>query len=169
MQRVGYVGHDVHTQVPPSLRPVALVMEDTDRYPLLDDAAWASILAPQRGFIRLGPSGTPFGVSAYHQLHCINGLRFSYLAARDGLTTTPEERKSAMGHGHHCFNLLRQSILCKADLTLIPAGKHNSSEVPESAPTTHRCRDWAQLRRFVIDNQEEWKNVPLLPDSEMER
>jgi hypothetical protein len=123
-------------------------------YPLDDDHRWASIVADKRGFIRLGSEGAPISISLYHQLHCINGIRFAYVATRDGLFKTEKARAASFAHVNHCFDLLRQSLLCKSDTTLIPTGASNQTVI------TRRCRDWAQVRKFVDDNHDFWRDIP---------
>ncbi|KAJ6535094.1 hypothetical protein B0H19DRAFT_1184944 [Mycena capillaripes] len=143
------------SEVPGYFRPAAMTFESPDtQYPLDDDRKWASIVANKRGFIRLGSAGAPISISLYHQLHCVNGIRFAYVATRDGLFKTEEARAGSFAHVNHCFDLLRQSLLCKADTTLIPVGASNQTAV------TRRCRDWAQVRAFVDENHDLWRDVP---------
>ncbi|KAF9461366.1 hypothetical protein BDZ94DRAFT_817050 [Collybia nuda] len=142
-------------EVPGSFRGASMVVQSPDdTYPLTNDEIWASIVPPQRGFIRLGPQGTPFAISLYHQLHCINGIRFAYVAARDSLFKRPADREAAFQHVNHCFDVLRHSLLCKADTTLSPVGSYNQTNI------TRRCRDWAQVREFVDKNHEFWRGIP---------
>ncbi|KAJ7763464.1 hypothetical protein B0H16DRAFT_1414193 [Mycena metata] len=145
------------SEVPGYFRPAAMTFEAPDtQYPLDDDHKWGSIVAPKRGFIRLGSEGAPVSLSVYHQLHCVNGIRFAYVATRDGLFKTEKARAASFGHVNHCFDLLRQSMLCKADTTLIPAG------LATQAGVTRRCRDWEQVRGFVDENHAFWKDVPYI-------
>ncbi|KAJ7302453.1 hypothetical protein DFH08DRAFT_723026, partial [Mycena albidolilacea] len=142
-------------EVPGYFRPAAMTFEAPDtQYPLDDDHKWASIVANKRGFIRYGAEGAPISISLYHQLHCVNGIRFAYVATRDGLFKTEKARAGAFGHANHCFDLLRQSMLCKADTTLIPVNASSQAGV------TRRCRDWEQVRKFVDENQEFWRDIP---------
>ncbi|KAJ6517138.1 hypothetical protein DFH09DRAFT_1195510 [Mycena vulgaris] len=168
----GFTGYKRHNseysyeprELPGYFRRAALTFEAPDsQYPLDDDEKWASIVAPQRGFIRLGSGGTPFALAMYHQLHCVNGVRFSYVAARDGLFKTEKARAAAFAHVNHCFDVLRQSLLCKADTTLMPVGAANQTGV------TRRCRDWEQVREYVDSNHAFWQDVafngPTPPES----
>lgn len=138
-----------------------MVFEAPDtHYPLDDDRIWASIVPPKRGFLRLGPDGTPFSLALYHQLHCVNGIRFAYVASRDGLFKTEKMRAESFGHVNHCFDVLRQSLMCKADTTLMLVGASNTTSV------TRRCRDWTQVRDFVGSNHAFWRDVPYTPPPE---
>ncbi|KAJ7654240.1 hypothetical protein B0H17DRAFT_1214449 [Mycena rosella] len=144
-------------EIPGYFRPAAMTFEAPDsQYPLDDDHKWGSIVPPQRGFIRLGSEGKPWAVAMYHQLHCVNGIRFSYVAARDGLFKTEKARAGAFAHVNHCFDVLRQSLLCKSDTTLIPIGAANQT----GAEVARRCRDWAQVREYIDSNHEFWRDVP---------
>ncbi|KAJ7737935.1 hypothetical protein B0H16DRAFT_1325623, partial [Mycena metata] len=125
------------------------------RYPIEDDKKWATIVPRGRGFIRLGSNGLPFSTSLYHQLHCINGVRFAYVTALKGLFKTEEARVASFAHSNHCFDELRQSLLCKADTTLSVMGASNQTAI------TRRCRDWSQVRKFVDDNLEFWRDIPF--------
>ncbi|KAJ7440291.1 hypothetical protein B0H11DRAFT_1827955 [Mycena galericulata] len=148
------------SEVPGYFRAAAMTFEAPDtQYPLDDDHIWASTVPPKRGFVRLGPGGTPHAISVYHQAHCVNGIRFAYVASRDGLFKTAEARAAAFGHVNHCFDVLRQSLMCKADTTLMPVGVSSN----QTAPVTRRCRDWAQLRDFVDSNHAFWEDVPYTP------
>jgi Mycotoxin biosynthesis protein UstYa len=154
---------DPHLEkLPVDFEQVGMSVEPNDRFSLIDDKAWANTLAPKRGFVRVGPEGRAFAISLYHQLHCVNAIRFSYTVARDGLVTDPEILKNKIGHDNHCFQFLRQSILCKADNALVPIQTNrNASLASMGFGNTHRCRNWEQVRQFVFDNVAEWKNVPL--------
>ncbi|KAJ4489043.1 hypothetical protein C8R41DRAFT_835583 [Lentinula lateritia] len=141
-------------QVPGSYSPATLTVQNDDNtYPLTDDKKWASIVPPKHGFVRLGSMGTPFAIAMYHQLHCVNGIRFAYVAARDELFKHVKYREDAFQHVNHCFDIIRQSLLCKADTTLIPLGPDKQH--------TRRCRDWTQVRAFVDDNHRFWADIPL--------
>ncbi|KAF8889851.1 hypothetical protein BD779DRAFT_1438908, partial [Infundibulicybe gibba] len=157
-----YVANDIPNQLPGDYPPAAMVIRPTlDRYPLVDDKAWRSSLAPVRGFVRLGPKGRPLGTSLYHQLHCVNALRFAYTIARDGLVTDRKKLRHDLSHSNHCFQFLRQGILCSGDLTLIPL----DDEIrPNKTYRAHRCRDWVKIREFVVQNVDVWRSIPLVDD-----
>ncbi|KAJ4474871.1 hypothetical protein J3R30DRAFT_618178 [Lentinula aciculospora] len=147
-------GSMIPVQVPGSYGPATMTLQnDNETYALTDDRKWGAIVPPKGGFIRLGPIGTPFSITMYHQLHCVNGIRFSYVAARDGLFKHTKDREGAFLHVNHCFDVLRQSLLCKADTTLIPLD-HDKQH-------TRRCRDWTAVRAFVDDNQRFWADIPF--------
>ena len=150
-------------RLPVDFEHVAMTIEPNNHFSLIDDKAWANTLPPKRGFIRLGSEGRSFGTAVYHQLHCVNAIRFSYTMARDGLVTDPEILKKKLGHDNHCFQFIRQSISCKADNSLVPIMQRNSSMslAAMGFGNTRRCRNWEQVRRFVVENHAQWEGVPL--------
>jgi len=94
----------------------------------------------------------------YHQMHCLDSLRFSILgrnhpARRDN----GMKDKRMVDHAQHCLNYLRQTILCAADLTLEPEVVLGSGDVAEGLFATHVCRDWSKVHTFVEENFKEWE------------
>ena len=149
-------------KLPVDFEQVAITVEPNNRFSLIDDEAWAATFPPKHGFSRLGPEGRAFAVALYHQLHCVNALRFSYTVARDGLETDPEILRNKVGHDNHCFQFLRQSIQCKADNSLVPIStNHNASLASMGFGVTHRCRNWEQVKQFIYDNDAKWEGVSL--------
>ncbi|KAJ6590667.1 hypothetical protein DFH09DRAFT_908723, partial [Mycena vulgaris] len=146
-------------EVPGSFSSAVKPMEVPDtQYPIVDHHKWASIVPMKRGFIRLGRDGHPFSIALYHQLHCVNALRFTYVTARDGQFKTEEQRSGAFGHANHCLDVLRHSVLCKADTTLLPVGSSEASVV-------RRCRNSAQVLEYVYNNQGFWNGIPYTMES----
>ncbi|KAJ7776911.1 hypothetical protein DFH07DRAFT_798177 [Mycena maculata] len=142
-------------EVPGSFSATVMTLEVPDtQYPMDDHHKWASIVPEKRGFIRLGPDGHPFSIALYHQLHCVNALRFTYVTAREGLFKTEEQRSGAFGHANHCLDVLRHSVLCKTDTTLLPAGSSREASV------ARRCRNSTQVLEYVHKNQAFWEGIP---------
>ncbi|PSS34214.1 hypothetical protein PHLCEN_2v1724 [Hermanssonia centrifuga] len=103
------------------------------------------------GFIRLGPRKRFFGLSLYHQIHCLESLREAILGQGHG------EGHSGVDHSSHCLNYLRQTVLCAADLTLEPEITEGTQDVGEGIAVTHVCRDWGEVHAFVQRNWEQWE------------
>ncbi|KAG2038443.1 hypothetical protein BDR03DRAFT_862003, partial [Suillus americanus] len=107
-----YIGEDHPTELPLRLDTVALKFNNSEHYGTSDVTSWAEWKSLDHfphghGFVRLGPNGRLFGVSMFHQIHCLQMIR---LALIDGPN----------GHSGHCINILRQAILCNSDITLDP-------------------------------------------------
>jgi hypothetical protein len=70
------------------------------------------------------PEGEIYSVAMYHQLHCLARIRKQHWIFKDGIVTgeTGMARTFAgrmdSTHAQHCFDYLRQSILCSGDMTL---------------------------------------------------
>lgn len=152
--------------LPGQYEEVSMIIQENRHFSIINDTAWASTLPGTRGFVRLGPKGRSYGISTYHQLHCINAIRFSYTVARAGLVTDPETLRAKIGHDNHCFQFVRQSIMCQADDTLIRLPRNGSlSQV--GFGVTHQCRNWAQVRNFVLQNSVKWGGVPFVLDDDV--
>ncbi|KAJ7149676.1 hypothetical protein C8R46DRAFT_1125752 [Mycena filopes] len=154
-QKPNFEYSNLPQELPRHLTPTTQVFHDPDSaFAIDDDAKWATIVPHRRGFIRLGADGTPFSIATYHQLHCLNTVRFAYRVARDGLFKTPHDRDIAFVHANHCFDVLRQTLLCKADTTVWPVGSSNETAVER------RCGNPGQVMDFVRGNQAFWEGVP---------
>lgn len=102
------------------------------------------------GSVRLGHSHRVFFVSIIHQLHC---LRSIWDAMGQGWMNMDEH---ARGHTHHCFNYLRDRILCQADTTLEP-GEFTALNLSwRRSSGIKTCADWKPIFDYVWDNWVEW-------------
>lgn len=78
-------------------------------------------------------------------------------------------------HVRHCFNLLRQAVLCASDTTLDPLDHADDGKLTgaDGLGTTHVCRDWTKVYDFVWENQNRHiaakaqKNETIMTASEM--
>ncbi|KAI1794462.1 hypothetical protein LXA43DRAFT_1091977 [Ganoderma leucocontextum] len=128
-----FIGEDYPMYYPLDVRHVFLVPEDTVHYGIAGpdaDAEWESIFPPGGGFVPLGQGRRWFGIALYHQMHCLDLIR----GAIGG--------KNYTGHIHHCFNYLREAILCEADTTIEPGVPSLGSDVMTGQ---RMCKDWTQV------------------------
>ncbi|KAF8514426.1 hypothetical protein BU17DRAFT_68362 [Hysterangium stoloniferum] len=140
--KYSFKGEDYPTYYPIDLPPVSLTPENTIHYQIYSiDAAseWASIFPDGGGFVYLGPRKRPFGLALFHQMHCLSRIRLA-MAERD-----------SSEHVHHCFNYLRQAILCDANPTIEPVvpilGRRSvNAEVPRV------CRDWTRVYELAANS-----------------
>ncbi|KAJ7257037.1 hypothetical protein C8J57DRAFT_1721309 [Mycena rebaudengoi] len=158
-------GHekDIPDRLPLLPQPVALVVEATNRYGLEAEEEWSSLMPHGKGFgfVRLGAQGRPLEPAIYHQLHCLSSLRKSFAYGSRNMTS-----ERAAWHIHHCLNYLRQAILCNADTTLEPSYMYvlkDNTTTPAASGlgVTHTCVDWTQIRVYVDENQDLYRNIPL--------
>ena len=116
------------------------------------------------GFLRMGPDKRFFGLSMYHQMHCLNALRetingqaHQHGASEAGERGELEGRKEPKKfHTSHCLNYLRETILCAADVTLEPEIAPGIQNVGQALGVTHVCRDWSKVHAYAEKNSEEF-------------
>ena len=139
---IAYIGDDYPAYYPLEMPDVWLTPENTIHYQIFTDDAereWSSIFPEGGGFLRLGPEGRLFGLALFHQLHCLARIRRAMNV------------RQSSEHVHHCFNYLRQAILCEANPTIEPVipilGRRSvNAEIPRV------CRDWTQVYALVEEN-----------------
>jgi hypothetical protein len=103
--------------------------EDSAHYRIGDSAEvgaeWQA-LSPGDGLFKLGD--TVYTTSMFHQLRCLDVLR------KEFARPFPQNRGLSSQITRHCFNYLRQMILCRSDLHL-----------RSSRPDVYICRDWEKV------------------------
>ncbi|KAJ7174878.1 hypothetical protein C8R46DRAFT_891920, partial [Mycena filopes] len=132
---------------------------DDGTYDLAQDLHWEALLPAHGGRVKLGSgSESPlqaFEVALFNDLACLDTIRRALAQMRNGshrVTSVEAER---------CFGQLRQVVECMADTALEPAIMGCDAEGvcgpgASGHGVDHRCRDSAQVRRFVEDNQAGW-------------
>ncbi|KIX93905.1 uncharacterized protein Z520_10242 [Fonsecaea multimorphosa CBS 102226] len=126
---------------------------------------WSSITAGE-GYVlvenprRLGLTGgmayrptsaaEVYGVSMFHQLHCLMSIKHSLLQPRSS-------NASLEAHIVHCVDYLRQSVMCCGDTTLERGHEAGGIFKPpvDGWGNTHMCRDWDALFSFAMAHQYE--------------
>lgn len=174
---LAYENDDHPNVLPVRVKETAMEVEwlDDEVYGLYADSDWRSLFpGGDSGFITLGAtrgaflssdhkstsqwSQNVFAVGMYHQLHCLDVFRHSYVAAKAGALVYPGNGTGVDHHINHCLSYMREMVLCTADTTLIhtrevePMGGKGRYEAT-SIGTVHRCRDWTQVRKFVESNK----------------
>ncbi|TFY69821.1 hypothetical protein EVJ58_g199 [Rhodofomes roseus] len=138
--RYSYAGDDYPSELPIRLDAVEMDFEDVSGdswYSQTGFDAWLQWHALDHfprahGFVELGRDRRQFGISMFHQIHCLSMIRESLI---NGIND----------HAAHCLNFMRQAVLCNADTTL--------EAITE---TTHTCKDWTQVYDFIAENQNNW-------------
>jgi len=116
-----------------------------------NDSDWDSILPVGDGFLYLPDRDQHYLPAHYHQLHCIRSLRNYFLNVHN-------MTKAAFGHVDHCLIYLRELALCNIDLTLEPPSHKQLDTHGEiklavtGVGVTHRCKDWSQVRDYMVSN-----------------
>ncbi|KAJ5751885.1 hypothetical protein N7520_008802 [Penicillium odoratum] len=118
------------------------------------DAAWESLFPKCNGVNQhevYAPEAS--GLVVYHNLRCLNTLRGVYYASLDGIHT----RDMAEEHYHldsplhirHCFDYLRQSLICSADTNLEALPK---DFMVNEWRFTRTCRDLDAVKAWAEEN-----------------
>jgi len=118
------------------------------------DQAWNSVF-PSNGTFFVHPVVAPTIAvySAFHQLHCLNGIRHGYWTAYQlAIQGIKLQKNDSVGmgseaHVRHCLDLLRQTLMCHADTTIEVV-----DEIKKGASgfgVEHRCGNWAQLKQWT--------------------
>ncbi|KAJ5797337.1 uncharacterized protein N7503_006633 [Penicillium pulvis] len=94
------------------------------------EAAWNSLIPVGRGFVH-HPEIAPFisNLAVFHQLHCLHAIVVSYYTAIEDADVArggqrPDEfleetgTRMAQSHVRHCFDYIRQTLMCGADTNL---------------------------------------------------
>lgn len=137
------------------------------------DMLWEQIL-PSHGFVAVDrqwadehhwpvsmylPSDHDKGVyllEAYHQLHCLRILRKTLWEAVEKRPYT-----YPLSHSEHCFDALRQSVVCNADNTPL----YTFGDFTAGDGQLHQCRNWTELRNYATEQTACYKDtledVPL--------
>ncbi|KAF2008370.1 hypothetical protein BU24DRAFT_315271, partial [Aaosphaeria arxii CBS 175.79] len=85
-------------------------------------------------------NGPGYMMSVFHQLHCLSYLAEHFQQGYGGISLEEE----VAHHSAHCFNYLRQGIVCSADTTLEGKTKDGPGEGSE-----HECVDYDALLKWA--------------------
>jgi hypothetical protein len=62
--------------------------------------------------------------------------------------------KDAMDHIDHCVEMIRQSLMCSADITVdVWAWNEGNQMVNVRADNMHTCRDFEAIRQWAIERK----------------
>ncbi|CAL1696226.1 unnamed protein product [Somion occarium] len=119
------------------MRPVKMYIQNTIHYnpqTSLGAAQFSRLLPAGGHLVHLNTTGedVTYTVAMFHQLRCLDIIRNDYVSG----TSSPLLR--------HCFNYLRQSILCLSD-TRLESVRSPLAPTLVSLSSDHVCRDWTSL------------------------
>ncbi|KAG1856641.1 hypothetical protein DFJ58DRAFT_784249 [Suillus subalutaceus] len=100
-------------------------------------------------------------VEAYHQLHCLNLLRKASWPEYYVPTDPPEVVRM---HFDHCIEMIRQNIMCNADVTMITWDWVQEHKIPyPNFNTRHQCRNYEKILDWAV------KHAVHIPESAVTR
>lgn len=98
-----------------------------------------------------GYKDTVFTTSVTHQLHCL----YNILEVYSSMTSGEPIEDQMKGHLPHCFEYLRQSIMCCGDTAL--EGQHttfpNGIIGSDGWDAKHVCKDYGQIFEYLEENR----------------
>lgn len=103
--------------------------------------------------------GEIYSVAMYHQIHCLGLLRRNYWNLTDAIAKGNDtymrdelDRQMHNSHTGHCFDYLRQSIECSADMTLEwpKVGKDGKRFEVDGEGIPHLCTSKVCLASLLI-------------------
>ncbi|KAH7139073.1 hypothetical protein B0J11DRAFT_516014 [Dendryphion nanum] len=126
---------------------------------------WKTLVPPGQGFVRLDEEraknralpkpikwtdptkdGSFYGTAIVHSIHCL----YSIMAEYDALALGLKSKQHDTLHMDHCFDYIRQSLMCAGDTTLagedFPGGSYQFEVV-------HVCRNWDQIYDWLDENR----------------
>ncbi|KAI3329580.1 hypothetical protein F4824DRAFT_506026 [Ustulina deusta] len=98
--------------------------------------------------------GPAYMVSVFHQLHCLSYVVDHYQRGYAGANLTEE----VAHHSAHCFDYLRQSIMCAADTNL-----EGDTEAGPGWGSDHQCTDYDALLAWANEHGAMRWRTGLLP------
>ncbi|KAI1739625.1 hypothetical protein F4680DRAFT_466416 [Xylaria scruposa] len=161
----GYLWHGAHIRdiretIGPAAATTPLSFQEQPLYAdvpnAASDSAWEELIPKGRGFVEISVSGHKgrYCVSVFHQLHCLDMLRHGchsagyrrYDYASTGLFPRFSQ-PNPLHHMKHCFDYLRQSIMCAADPTL--EARNESIGGVTGWGSIHQCHDFKALQLWT--------------------
>ncbi|KAK4695118.1 hypothetical protein P7C71_g2573, partial [Lecanoromycetidae sp. Uapishka_2] len=106
------------------------------------------------------------GLAVFHEIHCVNMLRVGYYAALNGNLADMQHvhdhnKRPDPHHLRHCFDYLRQSLMCMADTNLEPVDFALGGVTGWSFERT--CRDFEAVKEWAEVNRA-WDEDVEMPE-----
>ncbi|MCJ1465022.1 hypothetical protein MMC07_003637 [Pseudocyphellaria aurata] len=161
-QTVTFVGHSKEGspyQGPPNARVDAAWDRLTKVGPFsLDPMLLKKIKAPEYAvkFPEISGGGYMAILESIHQVHCVNVLWQNiypdYYRNRSEYMMKPHDE--AVEHLDHCADMLRQKIMCDADVGVITYNWHENNSGPvANFNTPHKCRNFDRVLDWSYEHQ----------------
>ncbi|KAF4637013.1 hypothetical protein G7Y89_g1076 [Cudoniella acicularis] len=100
--------------------------------------------------VSLGGGGYLGMLSVYHELHCVKMIRWAFNKVRYLDRWSEQDVIDLPVHIDHCLDIVRQSIQCRADTTIITYWWTDKSRVPETDfYGEHECINWDMFEAWA--------------------
>lgn len=122
--------------------------------------------------VKVADGGYVASLGVYHELHCLNQLRYFLYNDRFNPDMSIENKKEWTVHLDHCIEVLRLSSTCRADTSLYTfTWPENDSalflEAHSNSP--QKCVDWKELEDWSGDRRIYDQTILLKPGGDMNR
>ncbi|KAF7880372.1 uncharacterized protein EAF02_007218 [Botrytis sinoallii] len=104
-------------------------------------------------------------VEAIHQLHCLESLwRHTYPAYyKEAARKIEINDQEWHDHMDHCVDMLRQKLMCDADVHLVTYNWLKGHDAPHpNFNTARQCRSFEAVKQYVMDNALDGSNLPKM-------
>ncbi|KAL8715404.1 MAG: hypothetical protein Q9220_000737 [cf. Caloplaca sp. 1 TL-2023] len=118
----------------------------------LDDSYAQSMGPPRAQRFPWDPTKGVYLLNAHHNLHCMKSLRLAMIQFH-----TNTEQTVPWGHVLHCFDVLREEIICNADDT--PRYTGFQPDQASGLGQVRMCKDWTQLDAWSKAHTACWRYV----------
>ncbi|KAF2766845.1 hypothetical protein EJ03DRAFT_329740 [Teratosphaeria nubilosa] len=91
-------------------------------------------------------------LAVFHQLHCLNAIRFAVWNETMDVEKEAQHHETKISHLDHCVDLLRQALMCAADITpFVWARDPRDGKLHGITTTAHTCRDWDPIEQWAAN------------------
>nr|OQO19391.1 hypothetical protein B0A51_11265 [Rachicladosporium sp. CCFEE 5018] len=116
-----------------------------------DWESWNDLKEPYTVRLNRMEEGPGYMISMFHQLHCLSYLVQHFQSGYGGVNLT----KEVAHHAAHCFDYIRQAIICAGDTTL-----EGKTELGAGWGTSHQCVDHKEVLAWANSHSaEKWRNL----------
>jgi hypothetical protein len=121
---------------------------------IADYGSYDTLGAPYTVAINRTSDGPAYMMAVFHQLHCLSYVVAHYQQGYAGVQLTDD----VAHHSAHCFDYLRQSILCAADTNL-----EGETEGGPGWGSRHQCADYDAVLAWANEHSAMRWRTGLLP------
>ncbi|KAI0432185.1 hypothetical protein F5Y09DRAFT_166537 [Xylaria sp. FL1042] len=107
-----------------------------------------------RTSVALGDGGYMAMPTVFHELHCLKMVRWNMNLTRYGHWFGVRDHEELHEHIDHCMDVIRQSIMCRADMSPMTFDWTLKSRVPEANfDTDHECINWNKVEAWLEERR----------------
>ncbi|KAH5488601.1 hypothetical protein HBI52_232590 [Parastagonospora nodorum] len=96
--------------------------------------------------------GFPVMMEGIHQIHCLDALRRKLFMNRDWYKENWKhmaDTELELAHTSHCLRMIREVIMCRADIGLVPWSWDRVDGLSPDFSRAHRCNNYSAILEFA--------------------